>query len=153
MIDHNEFLQKKIKLKEGDIKLLTGEVIGRHKGLPLYTVGQRRGIDIGGTGPYYAVKMDYKKNELIVASSPEDPALYSKSLKLKSINWISGMAPKMPLKCDSVIRYRHKPVESEVFDVDDHFEVKFKSPQRAVASGQSAVFYDDKELLGGGIII
>jgi tRNA-uridine 2-sulfurtransferase len=153
MIDHNEFLQKKLKFTEGDIKLLSGKIIGRHKGLPLYTIGQRRGIDIGGTGPYYAVKMDYEKNELIVTNDPEDPALYSKTLKLKNINWISGMAPKMPFECESVIRYRHKPVKSEVFNMGDHFEVKFKSPQRAAASGQSAVFYDNDELLGGGIII
>jgi len=133
---YNEFLKKHLKLKKGPIINLTPaphlktpppapplnrggglsmvrqeEVIGQHQGLPLYTLGQRKGIEIGGTGPYYAVKMDYKTNTLYVVKDRDDKALYSDSLIAKDVNWISGVEPKLPLKCEAVIRYRSKPVK------------------------------------------
>jgi tRNA-specific 2-thiouridylase len=194
---HNEFLKKYVKLKAGPIISLTPspsspdlksgrrervdlkaplirgvgglKIIGKHQGLPLYTIGQRRGIEIGGTGPYYAAGFDYKKNILYVVNNFDDPALYKDELITKDINWISGTAPKTPLKCEAVIRYRHKPVECEVASPPapllirrgvskpsadgERCLVKFKEPQRAITPGQSIVFYKGDEVLGGGVIV
>lgn len=163
---HNEFLKKHTKLKKGKIKLLKtpfnegGEgdfkTVGEHNGLPLYTIGQRRGVEIGGTGPYYVAKLDYKTNTLYVVEDANDPALYSSELIAKDVNWTSGEEPKLPLKCEAVIRYRHKPVKSKVESLKakskGEYLVKFSEPQRAITPGQSVVFYNGEEVIGGGII-
>ncbi len=140
--------------------LLKGEVIGKHQGLPLYTIGQRKGVEIGGTGPYYAAKFDYKKNILYVVNDANDPALFSDKLIAKNINWISGTKPKLPFKCEAVIRYRHKTVKCKISPLVrggrgvkiGGLSVQFSKPQRAVTPGQSIVFYKGEEVLGGGII-
>jgi len=170
---HNEFLKRYIKLKKGPIKLMKPsltsksemiEVIGEHRGLPLYTIGQRRGIEIGGSGPYYAARLDYTTNTLYVVKDFDDPVLFSDELVAREVNWVAGAEPKMPLKCEAVIRYRHKPVKCEVSPADikssadrrkgigKKYSVKFAEPQRAVTPGQSVVFYRKDEVLGGGII-
>jgi tRNA-uridine 2-sulfurtransferase len=151
--NHNEFLKRHIKLTPGKIKTINGKIVGSHFGLPLYTIGQRKGIEIGGTGPYYAAKMDYKKNILYVVNDGNDKILYSNKLIAKNVNWLLGDEPKFPLKCQSVIRYRHKPAECVITKSKTNYQVKFKEPQRAVTPGQSVVFYKKDEVLGGGIII
>jgi len=160
---HNDFLSRHLKLKPGKIKLMTlfnkggkGDlkslVIGEHKGLPLYTIGQRKGIEIGGTGPYYAAEMDYKKNILYVVNKPNDKFLFKNKLIANNVNWLSETEPKLPLKCEAVIRYHHKPAECTVIKNKKIYQVKFKIPQRAVTPGQSVVFYKKNQVLGGGII-
>jgi len=150
--NHNEFLRRHLKLTSGKIKTIDEKVVGSHLGLPLYTIGQRKGIEIGGTGPYYATKMDYKKNILYVVNDGNDKSLYSNKLTAKNVNWLLDDEPKFPLKCQAVIRYRHKPVECVVTKNKTNYQVKFKEPQRAVTPGQSVVFYKKDEMLGGGII-
>ena len=149
---HNEFLKRHLKLKPGAIKTMSGKIIGRHQGLPLYTVGQRKHIAIGGTGPYYAAKMDYKKNILYVVNDGNDKILYKNKLIFKNVNWLTGVEPKLPFKCQAVIRYRHKPVKCAVIKVGKNYQVKFAKAQRAITPGQSVVFYSGQEILGGGII-
>ncbi len=151
---HNNFLKKYLKLTPGPIKILeSGVEIGSHQGLPLYTIGQRRGIEIGGTGPYYAAKLDYRKNILYVVKNWDEEVLYKKSLLAKKVNWLDGQAPKKPFKCEAVIRYGHKPVKCLVSVKNDReYLVEFSKPQRAITSGQSVVFYDKQRVLGGGII-
>lgn len=150
---HNDFLRRHLSLKRGQIKILdTDKVVGEHFGLPLYTIGQRKGIEIGGIGPFYVAKFDYDKNILYVVNDANHPALFEKSLKTSDVNWISGEKPVLPLECEAVIRYRHKPVKCSVTEKDNNYIVKFNEPQRAVTSGQSIVFYDGNEVLGGGII-
>jgi len=166
--DHNEFLKRHLKLKPGKtLSLLRrgeGEVLGRHDGLPLYTIGQRKGIKIGGTGPYYAAKMDYKKNILYVVNKSDDPLLYKNELLAKNVSWISDAAPKLPLKCQAVIRYHHTPAECIITKIkpstihgkvlgENNFKIKFLKPQRAITPGQSVVFYRSEETLGGGVIM
>lgn len=150
---HNDFLKKYLSLKRGDIQLLeTQEKIGEHEGLPLYTIGQRRGL-VGGTGPYYVAKFDYKNNILFVVKNWNEGILYKDSLVAKKVNWLSGAAPKKNLKCSAVIRYGHPAVDCVVAPAaNNQYSVKFKKPQRAVTPGQSVVFYDKKQVLGGGII-
>jgi tRNA-specific 2-thiouridylase len=110
-------------------------------------------VEIGGIGPFYAAKCDYKTNTLYVVSGGDDPALYSDEMIIKDINWIAGVEPKMPLFCEAVIRYRHKPVKCEIVKrVKNNYAIKLSAQQRAITPGQSAVFYKGDELLGGGVI-
>jgi len=151
--DHNNFLKKYLKLKPGDIRILdTNEKIGEHQGLPLYTIGQRRGLT-GGKGPYYVAKFDYKKNILYVVKEWNQDILYEKGLIAKDVNWLSEKSPKKEFNCEAVIRYGHKAVKCIIKPKNKNdYLVLFKERQRAVTSGQSVVFYNKKELLGGGII-
>ena len=143
---YENFLAKMLSLKKGLIKDLNGKVLGEHNGLPLYTIGQRKGIKIGGNGPYYVIRKDSKRNTLIVGSEKE---LYSKKLRLKNISWIAGK-PKFPFKTLLRTRYRSPLVYATI----NKNEVEFKNPQRAISPGQSAVFYSEKgEVTGGGIIV
>ena len=150
---HNDFLKRYLKLAPGDIRLLeTGEKIGEHQGLPLYTIGQRRGL-VGGTGPYYVAKFDYKKNILYVVKNWNENILYEKGLIAKKVNWLSGRLPKKSFRCSAVIRYGHPAVACTVMPKGKaDYLVAFLKPQRAVTPGQSVVFYDKKRVLGGGII-
>jgi len=149
---HNEFLKRHLKLKKGEIKTLDGKIIGKHNGLPLYTIGQRKGVEIGGVGPFYTAKMDYKKNILYVVNNCNDPILFKNNLIAKNVSWISNSVPKFPLKCEAVIRYRQKGVKCIINSKNSNILVKFNDPQRAITPGQSVVFYKGKEVLGGGII-
>jgi len=176
--DHNQFLKKYLKLKPGAIVDTQGRKISQHQGLSLYTIGQRREVGIGGTGPYYVVEMDYKSNALIVTDSPFDERLYKKGLIAAQVNWISGQRPKLPLSIKARIRYRHQAVPAVVLslratagsvaipwkstgllrrfaprnDKIKSYQLIFKTFQRAITPGQSVVFYQRHELLGGGII-
>lgn len=152
-LDHNLFLKKHLKMKKGDIITLDGKKVGEHEGLPLYTIGQRRYIKIGGIGPFYAVKMDYKKNILYVTNKFDDKILYGKKLFIKNINWISDKKPLFPFSCRARIRYGHPLEKCLIYLQSKRYVVKFQKSQRAITPGQSIVFYKRKELLGGAIII
>jgi tRNA-specific 2-thiouridylase len=151
--DHNNFLKKYLKLIPGDIRILeTNEKIGEHLGLPLYTIGQRRGL-VGGTGPYYVAKFDYQKNILYVVKNWNENILYKTELVAQKVNWLSGEGPKKALKCEAVIRYGHKAVKCTVIVKNkSDYLVKFNKPQRAITPGQSVVFYNKQQVLGGGVI-
>ncbi|MDD4901888.1 MAG: tRNA 2-thiouridine(34) synthase MnmA [Patescibacteria group bacterium] len=151
--DHNDYLKKYLQLKKGKIVDTFGKIVGGHQGLPLYTIGQRKGVEIGGKGPYYVTGRDFKTNTLYVTNDPDDPALSGEYLLAEKVNWISGLAPKLPFKCSAVIRYHHPEVLCTITKGDRGLlVVKFRQPQRAITPGQSVVFYKKNELLGGGII-
>ena len=152
---HNNFLKKHLHLKPGDIKLVgESKVIGRHSGLPLYTIGQRRGIEIGGSGPYYVYKLDYKNNILWVVNVWDDESLYKKEFGVKNVNWTTKKKPELPLDCSVVIRYGHLAINCVVKKGKNKntLKVYLKKKTRAITPGQSAVFYVNKRLIGGGII-
>lgn len=152
---HNNFLKRHLKLKPGPIKLQGEDLeIGRHEGLPLYTVGQRRGIEIGGTGPYYVAEMDFKTNTLWVVRTWDDRRLYREEFTAHTVNWTGKKAPALPLRCQTVIRYGHEPVACKIEKGKNRNEVKviLNRPTRAVTVGQSAVFYRGRQVLGGGVI-
>lgn len=154
-IDLRAFLKKYIPEKPGAVVTTNGEVIGEHDGLYYYTIGQRHGIGIGGGTPYYVAKKDVKTSTLVVAEGSDDSELFAKELTVTDIHWIVNEAPDLPLHCEARIRYR-QPLEScQVQSVKENHKfirVIFTKPQRAVASGQSVVFYSGDEVLGGGII-
>lgn len=151
-VDVSNFLNEYIKEKSGAIVNARGEEVGRHSGLHLYTLGQRRRINIGGGPPYYVVDKDYKTNTLIVAREYDDE-LFRGNLTASCMNWMSEK-PKPPFKCKSKIRYR-QPDQDAIIRSEDRsgdFRVEFKEPQRAVTPGQSIVLYKKDELIGGGVI-
>jgi len=151
--DHNDFLKRHLPLRAGEIRRLdTKEVIGKHQGLPLYTIGQRRGL-VGGIGPFYVAKLDYSTNTLYVVKDWQDDFLYRQDFKVKPYNWLSGQTPKRPLKCQAIIRYGHKAESCTLEFKRGFIEAKFAKPQRAITPGQSAVFYQKDRLLGGGVIL
>ncbi len=145
--DFDEFLDRYLLAKEGDIIDVDGNKIGRHSGLIHYTLGQRRGIGIGGIGtgePWFVAGKNLKKNILYVAQGEKHPALYSTSLIGESPSWILEKAPNMPLKCTAKFRYRQKdiPVTVDILDSGE-LHIKYDYPVKAVTPGQVAVLYQD----------
>ncbi len=155
----NDFLSRYLKPKPGKIIDSQGEIIGEHQGLFFYTIGQRKGIELPG-GPFYVVKKDFKRNALMVTPFSNDKVLFSKSLMAENVNWFSGKQPKLPLRVKAQIRYGHGAVAATItkklkggrHPPSTQIELVFGRPQRAVTPGQSIVFYQDQEVLGGGII-
>lgn len=158
--DYRLFLKDKLPkkyFKSGDIIDINGKIIGRHGGLINYTIGQRKGIEQIGIKDenkrsLYVVGCDKEKNALIVGP---DKNTYSKKIELRNICWISSWAEKKAMKNSRLkarIRYRHAPASCKIFKKNNKLVVEFKSPQRAIAGGQSLVFYSSGEVLGGGIM-
>ena len=133
----------------GPIYHVDGKLLGTHKGLPNYTVGQRHGLGLSHPKPLYVVALDPERNALIVG--PED-ALYAQGLLAQDLRWISEPEGKR-FQAEVQIRYRATPVPAEIELHGKEAVVKFFQPVRAVTPGQAAVFYRDEEVLGGGIIV
>jgi len=148
-----DFLKQRIPAKKGDIITVEGKKIGEHEGVWYYTIGQRRGIGVGGGMPYYVVDKDLKNNVLIVARGDQDEALFKNELSVAAMHWIFGRAPKLPLKCRGKIRYRQPDQQCVVSRRGTKIKVKFAEKQRAITPGQFVVFYQQDVVLGGGRII
>lgn len=148
------FLEKNIRQKPkiGNIVLKDGEVLGKHDGLIHYTVGQRKGLGIAYKEPLYVLKLNSKKNEVVVGTEKE---LYSNVLYANELNFLLNMDISKPIEVMAKIRYRAKPAKAIVYPKQDGMvKVEFEEPQRAITPGQSVVFYiDDDIVLGGGKII
>lgn len=150
---YGEFLQRmKVKMKAGDIVDEEGNVLGEHRGLPLYTIGQRRDIRIGGTGPYFVVGLDYKKNQLIVSRDVDNQKLFARKFTLRGMNWVGKQPEGFPLKIKIKTRYRMEAVGALVSKEKNKIVVTLSKKSRAVMPGQSAVFYIRSDVLGGGVI-
>jgi tRNA-specific 2-thiouridylase len=162
-----DFLRDEIKTRRGEIKTSSGKKVGEHDGIELFTIGQRHGIGTrGGTAPMYVAKKDQETSTLVVAESADDPILYQKELRFKDTNWTwkpGFQVSESSFGCEARIRYRAPLAKCTVFlDVRrlGSGKVIFEKPQRAIAPGQSVVFYKDnpfdhahgKQLLGGGVI-
>lgn len=149
-VNMEEFLKARVPLDPGDIVTTEGTVVGRHDGVNFYTIGQRKGIGVGGGAPYYVVAKKPEKKQLIVSSNFH-PALFESELTANQLNWFS--LPKAPFACVARIRYRQAVQPCTITKIDaDRVWVRFDEPQRAVTPGQSIVFYDGEEMIGGGII-
>ncbi len=154
--DYREFLRERVpdRIRPGLVKDLTGQVLGEHPGLPFFTIGQRQGLRLNGRGPYYVVRLEPSRNEVIVGREKD---LLSKELIASKVNFIPFDTLQGPMKAYCMIRSTHVPAEATLFPFDDGtVQVRFEEPQRAIAPGQAAVFYayDDPDLLlGGGIIV
>lgn len=127
-------------------------ILGKHNGLHYYTIGQRQRINIGGTGPYYVLDKDYKNNNLIVTNNNEDELLYKKIINITNIHWINSV-PNLSLKCKARFRNLQELIKIKIIEKNNNINIIFNKPQKAIAPGQTIVFYIRNKVLGGGIII
>jgi tRNA-specific 2-thiouridylase len=147
-----EFLARhaELKSKPGPIEDINGTVIGEHKGLHLFTIGQRRGINCPAAEPYYVIRIDTAQNRLIVGFNKD---LGVSECRVKDINWING-TPASPIQVKTRVRYRHQAAPATVHPTGETSAlVRFETPEAAITPGQGAVFYRNDEVLGGGWII
>ena len=152
-----EFLARYIPANPGDIVTETGAVVGRHRGLAFYTLGQRGGLEIGGRAgqreeAWYVAAKNLARNELIAVQGHDHPLLVSRALATSPCNWL--VRPPA-LEFDSQIKVRYRQADQAchaTMSVDGALKVRFAEPQRAVTPGQFAVLYDGDRCLGGGVI-
>jgi tRNA-uridine 2-sulfurtransferase len=149
-----EFLSNYLPAQKGKMTTLDGKVMGEHDGLMYYTIGQRHGLGIGGSGdPWFVVGKDLKENVLFVEQGFDHDSLYSDSITAVNVSWVSNREKNKQFTCTAKFRYRqpdHK-VTVEVLPNND-LKVIFDQPVRAVTPGQAVVFYDGEECLGGATI-
>ncbi len=148
---YHEFLQEHLGAlgAPGELVDCRGRVLGRHRGLEHYTVGQRRGLGVPAAAPYYVVEIRPEANQVVLGCKEE---LFSSGLRATGVNWLIA-APDGRLRARVVIRYRHPGVEARLFlENPGEARVIFEKPQSAVAPGQAVAFYQGDRLLGGGWI-
>lgn len=152
------FLSEYLLAQPGNIEDTSGKILGLHDGLMHYTLGQRQGLQLGGIkdrpeAPWYVIAKDIPRNVLIVAQGNDHPMLFAQGLICEQIHWISGTSPQLPLSCNAKIRYRQADQPCMVTTSEhNHYCVMFANKQRAITPGQSIVFYQGSECLGGAVI-
>ncbi|AIX74086.1 tRNA 2-thiouridine(34) synthase MnmA [Mixta calida] len=153
-----DFLGRYLPAQPGEIVTVDGQTVGEHQGLMYHTLGQRKGLGIGGLkessdDPWYVVDKDVANNRLIVAQGADHPRLMSVGLIAQQLHWVDRQPLRAPLQCVVKTRYRQEDIPCVVTPLDDdRIEVRFGQPVAAVTPGQSAVFYLGEICLGGGII-
>ncbi len=153
-----DFLEQFLPAQPGKIEDDLGNVIGEHNGLMYHTLGQRKGIGIGGLAsaseePWYAVEKDMQRNVLVVGQGHDHPRLLSQGLIGSQMHWVDPESTPDSFECTAKSRYRQQDFQCKVTRVDQqNWEVTFDQSQRAVTPGQSIVFYLNEKCLGGGII-
>lgn len=151
--DFKEFISQYIPYQKGPFLTIDGKKVGEHEGMAYHTIGQRKGLGIGGPGDaWFVIDKDPENNIVFVAQGENHPALYSQELNASDLTWISEI-PSSSFTCKAKIRYRQPEEECEVTLVNENeAHVHFKNPQRAITLRQSIVFYKDDRCLGGGMI-
>lgn len=156
--DFDGFIDRYLKSVPGEILTTDGQAIGTHRGLIHYTLGQRKGLGIGGVrgypeAPWFVVHKALDTNRLFVTQAPDDPHLLGDRLTAARLTWTAGSPPSDPGRLSAKIRYRQPDQAVRIDTLDgDRLELIFDQPQRAITPGQSVVLYDGTECLGGGII-
>ncbi len=151
----SEFLQTYLPKQSGDMVDEQGKFIKHHQGLAFYTIGQRKGLEIGGgfgnsPAPWFVADKHIERNELLVVQG-DHPLLYHNHLSTSNHHWIAD-TPTFPVNCQAKIRYRQATQDCTIIEHDNLLKVTFNTPQRAVTPGQSIVFYQGELCLGGAII-
>lgn len=148
-----KFLSQYVAAKPGPFKLLDGTTVGTHGGVAYYTMGQRKGLGLGGQGePWFVVAKDPARNIVYVERGETHPALYADDLIASELSWV-GPEPMWPLKCTAKIRYRQDDQKCTVTKLEDgRLRVDFDEAQRAITPRQSLVLYDGNVCLGGAMI-
>lgn len=151
-----DFLKQYLPAKKGAILTASGKIIGEHDGSHFYTIGQRHGLNIGGNkAPFYITQKNTENNTITVAEGEKSPLLYKKEILIDNVNFINLIIPnsKFPIKVLARVRYRQPLAMARIMNNELGIKLIFDKPQKFIAPGQSAVFYDkNKELLGGGVI-
>lgn len=159
-LDFVTFLRKKIPARQGEIVDEHSRVLGQHQGLDAYTIGQRQRINISGAShggvshaAWYVAEKDVATNQLVVVQGADHPCLYTRHAIVHDLHWTRGTPPATSFESDVQVRYRQEPIRARVKEIaDKKWQIQFVHPMKAVAPGQSAVFYHGEECLGGGII-
>ncbi len=151
--DFREFLGRYIKPEKGMFKRLNGEVVGEHLGTSFYTIGQRRGLSIGGPGEaWFVVAKDVSQNIVYIEQGEDHPALYTDKCQATDVTWVSTV-PSFPFRCTAKIRYRSADVSCVITkEGEDVLSIHFDAPQKAVTMRQAIVFYEGPLCLGGALI-
>ena len=154
----NDFIARYIQNEPGPIVSVEGDIVGEHRGLMFHTVGQRKGLGIGGRKdagdePWFVIDKQLDSNTLVVAQGNDHPALFAKGLEARQVYWISGKPTAPVFHCTARTRHRQVDQPCEVTMTDNNgCHVIFDQPMRAIAPGQYVVFYDGDICLGGGVI-
>ena len=153
-----DFLSQYLPAHPGVMQTPDGKIMGQHDGLMYYTFGQRQGLGIGGDrdssgDPWYVVGKNLDENILVVAQGHNHPLLFRDELSADQLNWITETPQQFPFRCMAKTRYRQSDQACTITQLDgDQCHVHFDEPQRAITPGQSVVFYQADECLGGGVI-
>ncbi len=156
--DFRAFLARFIAPRPGPVLAADGSLLGAHRGLHFHTLGQRGGLGIGGVrgrpeAPWYVVGKDLARQALVVDQDHDSPCLLARRLRAEQPHWVAGAPPATRFAADAKVRYRQPDQRCDVAVADDGtLDVRFDTPQRAVAAGQSVVFYDGEACLGGATI-
>ena len=153
--DFKQFLQNYIPAKPGKmVDIQTGKVIGDHIGIMYYTIGQRKGLGIGGSGDaWFVVGKNYDQNILYICQGDQNDWLMSTGALITDVNWIPSIKPQEAIKCNTKFRYRQKDNPVTLTFIDENtVKLEFDQPVKSVTPGQAAVFYDGDVCLGGGTI-
>ena len=151
--DYKSYLEEKVPkvLKQGDIVDLNGNILGKHQGVPLYTIGQRKGLGIAAKTPLYVIGLDLAKNKVVVG---ENKDVFASQLIANDLNWITIDELTEPLRVKAKVRYGAKEDDAVIIPINEKVvKVVFDKPQRAITPGQSVVFYDGDRVVGGGVIV
>jgi tRNA-specific 2-thiouridylase len=151
----SKFLSQYVQAKPGRIKTMRGEDLGSHQGVCYYTLGQRKGLGLGGEGEaYFVVAKDPQRNIVFVERGQTHPAMYADYLTATELTWVTGIPPApLPFRCRAKVRYRQQDQACTITEIQgDRLRVAFDVPQRAITPRQSVVFYADDICLGGGMI-
>ncbi len=150
-INYNDFIRQHLGTAPGDICLADGTVLGQHEGVHFFTIGQRHGLNIGGTGPYFVVDKNTSTKQVIVTNNPNDPLLWKTTCTVTELHWLN--TTERPTSCDVQIRYRQEPQRATItYSSSNDISIQFEQPQRAITPGQSAVLYQNDCVIGGGVI-
>ena len=150
--DYTRFLQEYggVKMIPGDFVDRAGHVLGRHKGLPCYTTGQRKGLGVSAGKHVYVLRKNAQDNTILLGDNED---LFTSVLTADRVNWISGETPASPLRVTAKTRYSQTEAAATVHPLPDgRIRVEFDVPQRAITAGQAVVLYDGEQVLGGGTI-
>lgn len=150
--DYRRFLQDWAAeaIRPGPIRHIDGQLLGEHRGLPFYTIGQRKGLGLDYPERLFVIRLEPETNTLVVGPAER---LGRDRLTAKEVNWIAGVAPSDPIPCTVKIRYRSLDHPATVYPLPDHrVEVHLQHPLRDITPGQAVVFYDGERCLGGGEI-
>lgn len=147
--DYHAFLGQRFSSVPGDVMDTQGTILGHHRGIAFYTVGQRHGFGLASNAPLYVARMEPENNRVVLGSEEE---LYSREVTASNLSWLAGELPSEPIAMAAKIRYKSARAEAELFPKVDSVDIRFSQPQWAATPGQAIVFYRGDELLGGGII-
>jgi tRNA-specific 2-thiouridylase len=147
--NYGAFLSQRFSTLPGEVVDTQGKILGQHRGIAFYTIGQRHGMGLASDKPLYVTRIEPESNRIVLGHEKE---LYSQRLTARKLNWISGKVPREPITATAKIRYKSKETKAVLSFRNDSVDVHFAQPQKAVTPGQAVVFYNVDEVLGGGVI-